>query len=759
MLRPAWPQRARFAAAVWMGVLLFSWSAVSGAASFPASKHESNGISVGRPKLFDNRTLQIMLEQLNQQLETVRVVDQQKLIDSLLKQQGAEVTDVSRTLLLTTPVQPKVETKEAAGEDGALAPSERTTTEELPAPAAPGLPELIAAPTYTPTFGPNSADLLFDQVSLSYQIFNVRMLLERSLTDRLWDEEPRLQAVLGFQVSLDPPKRFRDHAAFVEVTVTSASGKTDLVALMPFEKTYNSSALSNRSNDFGGSAVARVLTLGYRERRRQQHFYLFRDADTLALEDLRNPNTVGTTFGWTFRPVLGRRSVTAGVRQMFAVVSMPAPDGEQKQEALQVTVRTYWRSYHRSTLTTRSAGERDVMTWNSPAELAIYSSSFVEKRLRPEIKKVDWWVTDTNSAVVTITGKNFFPGTRVLIGSTVYDSPANGLVLKSDRTLELRTTARELASGDAVLSGRYGGPARLELGSGEPQQKGILIRRLSARPERGRAYIPLEIELQDRAGGDLSLVAANKPLLIIGDRFIPGPYREQRIPCEVPFEGKAVQRTCLHLEALVPGDLLEKDTLIKIRFPFLGSDWADARPLNRENKSFQVFNLGGENEVSLAIQGPGFTEKWTVQLDKTYTQADSSLRMIRPTMMLLRINKTLLDNYKRLILIPEKGTPTVLDIPAVTPPAPVPSLDSGQAKPQAVKGSSPSVEFKGKNLGAIQKAWFEGKELSVKASPDGTSITVFLSREVTKDLGPAIVMLESSGGTRIPAELEIIANP
>lgn len=572
MRRPAWYRRVGFSASAKMGVLLFLLLPItSETAPFPASPHESNGISVGRPKLFDSRTLQIMLEQLNEQLHRVQVIDQQKLIESLLKQQGAEVSDVSRSALLTTPIQPKVEIKEGSGESGALAPTERTTTNEAVTPEAPDLAELIAAPSYSPAFGPNATDLLFDQVSLSYQIFNVRMLLERSLTDRLWEKEPRLQAVVGFQVSLDPPKRVRDHAAFVEVTVSSCSGKVvDLVALMPFEKTYNSSALSTRSNDFGGSAVARVLTLGYRERRRQQHFYLFRDADTLALEDLRSPEMEGTTFGWTFRPVLGRRSVTPGVRQLFAVLSLPAPDNDEEQESLQVTVRTYWRPYHRSTLTTRTAGKRDVMEWSTPTQLTVYKSEFVEERLRPRIKEVDWWITDTNSAVVTITGKNFFTGTRVLLGSTAYDSPTNGLVLKSDKTLELRTTARELALGDAVISGRYGGPAKLQRRSDGPPRKGILINRLKSDRASGREQVQLDIDLQEREDGDLTLLPDDRPLLTVGDRYIPGPYHRQPLTCEMGKAGQ-LRRNCWRLTALVAGDLLAKDAVIGVRFPFLGS--------------------------------------------------------------------------------------------------------------------------------------------------------------------------------------------
>jgi len=72
---------------------------------------------------------------------------------------------------------------------------------------------------FTPTFGASAGDLLSDQVNLSHQIFNLRMILERSLSDRLIDNKPRTQAVLGFNVTIDPPKTAVDAVAEVEITL------------------------------------------------------------------------------------------------------------------------------------------------------------------------------------------------------------------------------------------------------------------------------------------------------------------------------------------------------------------------------------------------------------------------------------------------------------------------------------------------------------------------------------------------------------
>ena len=94
----------------------------------------------------------------------------------------------------------------------------------------------------------------------------------------------------------------KDMAAFVELTITTSDGTpVSVVSLMPEEKTYNTSALSTKSNAFGGSAVFKILTVGYSERRRGQTFYLYQDADTLTY---RKPTQDGSlsnvkpTFGW-----------------------------------------------------------------------------------------------------------------------------------------------------------------------------------------------------------------------------------------------------------------------------------------------------------------------------------------------------------------------------------------------------------------------------------------------------------------------------
>src|SRR5215831_2567131 len=66
----------------------------------PGKTQESsreNGITVGHAKIFDNRTLTLMLESLSDTLHGLQVVDQDPLKKALGLLQGSQTQDVSRS--------------------------------------------------------------------------------------------------------------------------------------------------------------------------------------------------------------------------------------------------------------------------------------------------------------------------------------------------------------------------------------------------------------------------------------------------------------------------------------------------------------------------------------------------------------------------------------------------------------------------------------------------------------------------------------
>jgi hypothetical protein len=285
-----------------------------------------------------------MLEDLSAQLARVTLLDQAKVAASFGTLQGMEMREsaISTTLGLARAYA-------KTGSDG-------KTSEVVPEAKVSTSSELgtfNSIGTANNTFAQAPQDIFSDQVNLQYQVFNLRMIMDRSLTDRIQDQGSKLQAVLGIPVSLDPSREALDSAAIVKITVTLVGSQkpVSVVALMPQEKTYNSATLSKSSKAFGASAVAKVVQIGFNAISRGQTYFVYRDNDTVSFE---HPATAAaeTVFGWQFRPVLGRRSVAPGMRQMFAVVALPVEDKGPDDYKLNVKVETFWVKYQRSQLTT-----------------------------------------------------------------------------------------------------------------------------------------------------------------------------------------------------------------------------------------------------------------------------------------------------------------------------------------------------------------------------------------------------------------------
>jgi hypothetical protein len=568
---------------------------------------QDNGITVGQPKVYDNQSLAIMLDQLNTRLQQISVVDQQSLQKSFGLIQGSQQQDTSRSFNVS--VSPPAA--------AANSPSSSGNTSSP-------LPDLIAAPSYKPDYGESPGDLLSDQVDLSYQIFNLRMLLERSLTDRLKDGHPRRQAVVSFNISLDPPRNARDASAYVEITVRAGNGPVALVASMPQEKTYNATALSSSSTAFGGSAVAKIITVGYNQRKRSQTFYLYRDSDTLAIERPADSNTA--TFGWVFRPVLGRRSVSPGMRQLFAVISLPETDNLNDTSALklQACAKTYWLHYDRQTATNVvRPGFWDWSAKNLPPtgqfrmqDIEVFPTAPVEQWLHPVVDDVQLFQITNGNTVLQISGENFFPGTTVTIGDKTFSGPQDGLFLKSSQTILVTANADVLSRAlNAVVNGRYGPAAPLFTPPGD----GILVLRAQVRAK-GLKFSEVLLTL-GKLGTDSSLKLTDiqdvpKPVLSINGATVPyTPQLQDITECSGQTSVSHVLAT-----VTVPNSLVRsKDNRVGIIFPLLGQNWYSEVVLY-DDSEVQVTKTTSGKSTTLLISRPGleFTGNWRLILDKLY---------------------------------------------------------------------------------------------------------------------------------------------
>jgi len=614
----------------------------AGAKNSNGKTGNSNGISVGEPKPFDNRTLTIMLESLSATLQGIQTqsIDQKTLAAAMATFQGSRSSDVTSALSVGTLPIPsrKIETIESSGNatsSGTLLPdaSKTTTTSDRS-----GLtltpPALDAAPAFsgfTPTFGSSVGDLLNDQVNLSYQIFNLRMILERSLSDRLTGSDPRAQTVLGFNVTLDPPATAVDSVAVVEVTLHAEEKSLSLVALMPQEKTYNSATFSTKSNAFGGTAVVNMIPVGASTRRRSQTFYLYRDNDTTAWERTSEVDDHDIVFGWTFRPVLGRRSVPPGFRQMFAVVALPLADqctGDELKnkkcpsQKLTARVQTYWKKYDNSTLTSfdkdqvnraRKFGYAVTFGLTKPEifkdryrtdrtykDVIVNTTAAYEHNLGPQVDSVEWTLVGPKNAMISISGKNFFTGTDVVMGDKIYHA-SDGLLLKSNNSAQLITSLDAIASGPAVMSGRYG--SAISIATKEPSAPGVFVNEARIGPSRAGVRtltLFLQSRQKDENGKTLLLKTGQLPQTSSGDQItplvtvngntIPPPYFIFDGTSVDDAVGRVVLRTSIS-DSMLTGSF----STIRVTWPFLSGVWTSTLRKTEPNANYGITRVGDKS--------------------------------------------------------------------------------------------------------------------------------------------------------------------
>lgn len=605
-----------------------------------ADEPSSNGISVGAPKVFDNRTLTIMLDSLSQTLQSIQsqqFVDQKTLSAALLAIQGSHSAETNSAVsILGTPTPGITQSIPTGG----TALTTNVTTSSV-TPTAPTLTEIPAFSGFTPNFGESAGDLLNDSVNLNYQIFNLRLIIERALSDRLSGDQERLQTVLGFNITIDPPHTAVDSVAVVEITLKRDvsdqrwlaipdATNLSLVALMPQEKTYNAAALSSKSNAFGGSAVVSAFQIGATVRNRQQTFYLYRDTDTVAYERM-NGTPGELVFGWMFRPVLGRRSVSPGFRQMFAVVALPGGDCEDPVKCpprkLSATATTFWKKYDPATLTSfDSDGANRRTNFRYAATLGLlkpkilndgykkvreYPSFTVnpthdyETALHPNVQDVRWTPVGPTNALITVEGDNFFSNTSVILGDKTYP-PADGLTLKSNKTLQLLTSQDALASGPAVVSGRYASPEALVVKSGAFDK---LPRLELSDPMIGPAIGGRRRLTVSVAGRNLRNVTipiyltdlpddAHPPLITINGHSAQQPYQR--------FEsnGKVIFETSFADEFLDKGF-----AVLKLAWPFLPDRFSLTRRTTDPRLAYNVVRVGEKNIVITTTTDAGFVNR------------------------------------------------------------------------------------------------------------------------------------------------------
>jgi hypothetical protein len=721
----------------------------------------SNGITIGRAKQFDNRSLSLVLEELNASLEKLSVLSQSIASRADVFQESEE-TAVSRSISFALS-----RTSEAKSSEGTTKRKTRSAAADAEGTGADRNTKRISEATdaanskgaadpdslkFSPTFGMAAGDLLTDQVNLLYQIVNLRLLNERALSDRLRDGEGRLQAVLGFQVSINPPSFAHDCVAEVEIEllVPNATEPISVVAMIPQEKTYNAATLSSSADSLYGSVVS-SWRLGAGVSRRRNAVYLHRDTDTIAFE--RTPGWYAGAFGWVgkrkkvppglaalgweFRPVLGRRSVSPGARWMLAVVSLPQSDPQNAQgprPILGVRTRTFWRRYHRRRQTTSMRlglwplplfGPRTVESvWY---DLPILRTSDIEDQLSPKVSEVSWADAGGGVAVVLVRGENFFSGTEVTIGGALYRAGDGNLVLKSHRAMEIHTTIVALATGDAVLSGRYGAsrPLLAEMTGHDVPPDGVNILGAARLNNAHEKFSWMEITLSSASGSQLSPAIFNRTpqtIICVDETVVSQPYYFNESADNPNEEAGNVIVGCF-----VPTDMLAGAKSVSFKTPFLGANWAPSAALPEDRVTVVSIRAGVLIFTgTLPFDEPAHGQRWLAILDQEYSldRTDAFIRLT-PDRLKLTVPPEVIASFQK-VHLSLGGRSYLLDVPQTVAATERPSLDTSRAPPVVKKGTATIVDFEGAGLTHVDAVKLGRRMLPHQAYADGSRLRVFL---------------------------------
>lgn len=737
---------------------------------------KENGIVVGRPKLFDNRDLEIMLDDLQRQLRGLNAIDGDKVRAAIDNLQGSQARSQRLGLEVKPLALPGVtDTEEAT--DGALAPKTRTTTnsEQKPVP-----PDLGTAPSLTlpvSNYGSSSQDLLTRQIDLQYQIDNVQMLLQRSVSDRFYDGGPadakgekagaRLMVVIGFQISLTPEIEQRGMAAQVDIEIepgTADRRRPSLVALMPQQKTYNSASLSKKSNAFGAVAPVSAFTVGASASVSGETFYLYQDTDTYAFElpvDTSAPSKL--RFGWQFRPVLGRPAVEPGIRQLFAVIALDEKDGPDDRNAaagvnvpLKVTAKTHWQRYKSkkrlpygdpfmSHVEYQAEGFPVPYTWH------------LQKNLTPKITLAQVVSIGEDKALVKIEGENFSRDTSIGIGDRVIQPGSSAFVIRSNSQLQFIAPIADLVRSEVTLTGgRYGFPALVEQKVSEGEEKvGFFVKTFGFCSERKGDTVDLYVVLKPREnGGPRPDLKSRSVFVDFGGEIYEMPagrwHERDVLPCGFGSKDLELEATDLWASFSVPYSTMETGSKLIAMIPFFGEAYWSSLLFNPPIGITRIILLekgeAGKSPMVWGLVGYGLDQAepfLQVYAEKKYALGQGISRpdpnVASPHLLYLSGSAADLSSAKEVtVFAPGYFEPKVFKAPTSNLP-PAKEEPEITNTPTVAKFSSSGAVFQGKSLKAIQKIEFEGTSLKYQAKSD-EELTVFLTRTVTKEAGPVTLL-------------------
>ncbi len=411
----------------------------------------TNGIEVGDPKIYDDTSLRLLLDQAMNHLAAINSFNEASLTSRLgvlngsridQSQLGFQATGASLPGISSVANGATSQTTTNTNPPSTLPtqsvvttlPSQNVTTTTAPT-APPAPPTVPAGLAFTPPSGMSGSalDVLNEETQLNAQITGLQLLLEGALSDRFMSNQRivKPRATIGFPISLTPRQGYRNAVAVVEVEVTRSSAHLSdeppaVTVILPQEKTYNVAAITDRTTSIGAGVVVGAVGLSGSFMTGHKTYYVVQDQDTVAIQrpvaqPVQPPDKATkedrnrASFAWEFRPVLGREFVQGGMKQTFVQLAFPKLASARPDCFGTITVRTYWRHFDQSTGLSGKIIEGSVLA-KKPLSIPQYD-------LTPFVDDVTYQDLGDGTIRVKVKSRNsFLGGTFVQVGPTRYDA-------------------------------------------------------------------------------------------------------------------------------------------------------------------------------------------------------------------------------------------------------------------------------------------------------------------------------------------------
>jgi hypothetical protein len=727
---------------------------------------QGNGIVVGQPKVYEDEMLRSMLANTETSLAQLKFIDQGAIANRIGGVQGAAAEQNAVSISANGPSIPGLQTTSNAPTTSSVLKTDNlsttgtstgtagnttgtsqdtnnavtsagATTQTVASRAAanPATPQLAntGAPAFPTNFTVGASTTLNEQMQLSFEAANLRLLLDGALDDRYTPAGvARRRATIGFPISIEPNRRDRKAVAEVEVRVSPLlnAGVGSLAAVLPREKTYNVASLTSSSFGLGGGVVTQVFSLGGNFLHSRQTYYLVQDQDTTATQF--PGSATAAAFGWEFKPVLGRSTVQAGLRQTFAQMTFPVGPEVGCLAAVQVITR--WRKYDSKTGTLGAAFDEQT---GAPAYVRAYNNLLSGYQLR--------WEDLGDGTVQVVIGNAISgipPGTRVLLGNGMLDQSTPGFQLEN-------SAIRFVAAIDALTRAR---PRLLTRDGAEIELRDPDHPDTTSSPLTGCPGDPSSQGVPPRdapAAAPFSISAVTlTPFDSTQSRItvtLSEPVVQQSQPALITIGGKTFG---LHnapylsvngdtLTFLAPTAALRNLRVLQAQRLFQGAAFHSERAITfPDDFAPTTLTVLSQNDAQTTLLLTGSDVS-----DITVLTPAATVNALGPTAARIIIGTALLPNNRQLVLQKNSGVPFVLPLPSAPPAKP----SFGNHDP--VTTGTGTVVVAGTLLKQIDSLQVGNTQLFFSVSDDGSNVTINLPDSLVKDPGMLVIHMVSKDGS------------